>query len=246
VTTGEEAVAALAWAAWRAGRGKRCSWLNEAAIGHRPLSLLTPECDGDGRWHLHGFLHLPPSIMATPGRIRDWLRSVPPNRRTPARQLHDDAVHLHQLHEWEVLRPYTEYVTKSWDQLQPSDHRVIPAPFGATVAADWGPINLRMEHLQMERLRLQRAEDHEVGVRTAILLEEGARRRQETAKRVSGAPKTERRKAKPAPKVPSERSWTASPDPRPHRAYRNVKVVRRPQKQPELPREAKVTGYFDW
>ena len=246
VTTGEEAVAALAWAAWRAGRGPRCSWLNDAASGHRPLAILTPECDSNGKWHIHGFLQVPPSITAIPERIREWLRRVPPNRHTSARKLHHDAVHLHQLHRWEVLRPYVEYATKTWGHLHPGDQRVVPAPFGPTLSSDWLPVNTRMEQLQVERHRLQRGEDYEVGVRTQILLEEGARRLQERAKKISSATKAMRRHGKPALKKPNQPSWTALPEPNPHRSYRNVAVLRRPAKRPELPREAEPTGPLDW
>jgi hypothetical protein len=235
VATAEEAIASVAWHSWRAGGNRRVSWLHESAVGHRPLAILLPETDSEGRCHVHGFVHVPPPLQATCEQLRTWMVRVPPGRsRTAATRLHDDATHLVELHRWELLRPYALYATKQWASASPADQRIVPAPYGASLAADWTPVTGRMNQLQAERSKLRRCSDHQTALQTKALLDEGARRRREGAKQASVRPRK-----------PSEpRSGALAEPPSPN--YRSVAVIRKPDREPNLPREATKTGPIEW
>ena len=235
ICTAEEAVASVAWHAWRAGGNRRRSWLHESAVGHRPLAILVPELDSEGRFHVHGFVHLPPTLQATCEQLRTWMGRVPPGRsRTPATRLHDDATHLVELHHWELLRPYALYATKQWASGSPAEQRIVPAPFGASLTADWTPVTVRMDQLQAERSKLRRCTEHRTALQTQALLDEGARQRREAAKQVTQRPK------KPIKR--KNGALTASSPPN----YRSVAVIRKPDRAPNLPREGGRTGPVEW
>ena len=235
IRTAEEAVASVAWHAWRAGGNRRCSWLHESAVGHRPLAILLPETDSEGRFHVHGFVHLPPTLQATCEQLRTWMGRIPPGRsRTPATRLHHDATHLVELHHWELLRPYALYATKQWAAGSPAERRIVPAPYGASLIADWTPVTVRMDQLQAERSKLRRLTEHQTALQTQALLDEGARQRREAAKKAS------KRRKKPIKRKIGAR--TASPAPN----YRSIAVIRKPDREPKLPREGGRTGPVEW
>ncbi len=235
LTMAEEAIAALAWHAWRAGGHRRVSWLHASAAGQRPLALLLPEQDAEGRFHVHGFLQIPRTIDAPCEQLRRWLGRIPPGRfGTSVTQLHRDALHLHELHRWEILRPYVCYATKEWGQGGSANQQIVPAPFGKTLSADWQSVSVRMNQIQIERCRRNRCTAHEAGLHTYALLEEGARRQREGAKQVK---KYHQKSCERKGAVESAQSLSS---------YRSVVVVRRPDKEPILPRETTRTGFSDW
>jgi hypothetical protein len=150
------------------------SWLGREAVPYAALAAVVPEQDGDGCWHAHGCLYVPPGpggeltaegdLVSGLSRFRDSENRI--------RVLHERCVHIQAIQQQEDLRPIAAYATEGWHSC-PAHQRIIElapsAKAGRHLAHRWRGVAVEFQVLEAEREAHWAWEDQRRNLRCADL-----------------------------------------------------------------------------
>jgi hypothetical protein len=150
------------------------SWLGREAVPYAALAAVVPEQDGDGCWHTHGCLYVPPGPGGELTAEGDLVTGLSRFRDSENRicVLHEGCVHIEAIQHQEDLRPIAGYATEGW-QSCPAHQRVIEltpsAKAGRHLAHRWRAVSAEFQVLEAERELHWAWEDQRRNLRCAEL-----------------------------------------------------------------------------